>query len=81
MTCPNSYLSLTVNGIATNYTITYGNYNANTFMTQLISQICSNFNITFNSLNNIFTLSHTTYNFTINSISTIHNIMGFNLNH
>jgi hypothetical protein len=88
-TCPNSiyninetnsYLSLTVNGITTNYTITYGNYNANTFMTQLISQIGSNFSITFNTLNNIFTLSHTIYNFTINSTSTIYNIMGFNLN-
>jgi hypothetical protein len=88
-TCPNSiyninetnsYLSLTVNGITTNYIITYGNYNANTFMTQLISQIGSSFSITFNTLNNIFTLSHTTYDFIINSTSTIYNVMGFKLN-
>lgn len=72
----NSLLSITVNGITTNYIILYGNYNAQTFATQLISQIGLTFSITINNINNIFTLSNTQNNFSINSNSTIWQIMG-----
>lgn len=88
-TCPNSIyiinetnslLSLTINdtiGTTTTYIIKYGNYNASTFITQLITQIGSNFNVTLDTINNTFTITNYIYNFTINSTSTIYNIMGF----
>ena len=73
----NSLLSLTVNSITTNYDIMYGTYDVNTFMTQLISQIGSNFTISLNNITNKLTLVNSLYNFSINSNSTIYNIMGF----
>jgi hypothetical protein len=72
----NNLLSLTINNIATNYYITYGNYNATNFMTYLLSVLPSGFTISLNSITNIFTMTYTS-NFTINSTSTIYNIMGF----
>ena len=85
-TCPNSIyninennslLSITVSGTTTNYTFPYGNYNASTFMTQLKALLGSNFSISINTLNNKFTLTHTTNDFSINSNSTIYYEMGF----
>jgi hypothetical protein len=73
----NNFLSITINGTLTyNVYFTYGNYNSATFMTMFANQF-SGFSITKNSINNIFSIAHTTYNFTINSGSTIGDIMGF----
>lgn len=60
-----------------NYTIPYGNYTAQNFMTQLISQIGSNYNISLNNITNIFTLNNSVYDFIINNNSTIFQVMGF----
>jgi len=51
-----------------------GNYNVNTLITALSSIPLT---ITFNNLSNKLTLTHSTYNFTINSKSTIYGVMGF----
>jgi len=72
----NNLLSLTIVGVTTNYYITYGNYNATNFITYLLSILPTGFTISLNSVTNMFTLTHV-YNFTINSTSTIYNIMGF----
>ena len=61
--------------------IPYGNYNVNTFSSKLVSILGSitlqRFSMTFNSLNNKFTLSNTTNEFTIVNDSTMYNVMGF----
>ena len=88
-TCPNSLyninetnslLSLTISGTTTNYTFKLGNYNAKTFMTQLVGTIGSNFSITLDTITNKFTLTNSVADFTINSSSTIWNVMGFAMN-
>ena len=72
----NNVLLMTINGQNQTYFIPYGNYDATTFLTY-IQSILSSFTITFNTINNKFTLSNPT-NFTINSGSTIYEVMGFN---
>ena len=72
----NNVLLMTINGQNQTYFIPYGNYDATTFLTY-IQSILSSFTITFNTINNKFTLSNST-NFTINSGSTIYEVMGFN---
>jgi hypothetical protein len=67
---------MTINGQNQTYFIPYGNYDATTFLTY-IQSILSSFTITFNTINNKFTLSNST-NFTINTGSTIYEVMGFN---
>jgi hypothetical protein len=60
------------------YSIPYGNYNVNTFITTLLSVIPSGFNISYSSITNRLTFSYST-NFTINassSLCTINNIIG-----
>ena len=61
-----------------NYIIPYGNYNANTFMTQLTNQLGSTFTMSLNPINNVFTLNNTS-SFTINP-SNIFQVMGFSQN-
>ena len=73
----NFLLSITILGITTNYNILLGNYNAQTFMNQLIIQLGSTFSITLNQITNQFTLINSTNDFIINSTSTIYQIMGF----
>ena len=75
----NNLLSLTINSVTTNYYIVKGNYNASNFITYLLSILPTGFTITLNSITNIFTMTYTS-NFTINSTSTIYNIMGFKKN-
>ena len=72
----NNLLSLTINSVTTNYYIIKGNYNASNFITYLLTILPTGFTITLNSITNIFTMTYTS-NFTINSTSTIYNIMGF----
>jgi len=76
----NNLISITMNGITNNYNLNYGNYNINSFKTYLLSVLPNSFNLTYNTSNNIYTLSNTTYDFTINSNSTIYEIMGFSKN-
>ena len=63
-----------------NYSIPYGNYNANTFMKELSSLLGSSFFITFNSVSNTFTIQNGSYDFDINPSSTIGEVMGFSKN-
>lgn len=73
----NSLLSITVADVTTNYIITYGNYNIETFMTELISQLGDSFSASYSSTTNKITLAHSTTEFTIESTSTIYGVMGF----
>ena len=85
-TCPNSIyiineynntLVYTLSGFPSNaITFPYGNYNAQTFMTMFKSSMPTGFNITFNNITNIFTISYTT-DFSFNSGSSIYELMGF----
>ena len=59
-----------------NISITYGNYNANSFMTALSLLLPTNMTITLNSSNGKFTLNYNS-SFSILPTSTIHKIMGF----
>jgi type 1 fimbria pilin len=59
-----------------NYLIPYGNYNVNTFITTLLSLLPIGFTLTWNSINNILTLSYTS-SFSIHSDSNIGDVMGF----
>jgi hypothetical protein len=56
-----------------------GNYNVNTFITQFLSQMPNNFNITYNSITNKFTISYIS-SWSILIGSTIFEIMGFDVN-
>ena len=59
--------------------IPLGNYNVNTFSTQLMASLShwtSNFTISYNTLNNKFTLNNSTYFFNISAKSTINYVMG-----
>jgi len=69
-----------MNGITNNYATNFGNYNINTFQSYLTSILPNTFNLTYNICNNIYTLTNSTYDFTINSNSTIYEIMGFSKN-
>ena len=77
----NNIFKFTMNSIIYNIQVVAGNYNANTFMTQLLSQLPTGFTMTINTNNNLFTLTHTTYNFVIDcKNSTIGSVMGFTSN-
>ena len=56
----NSLLSITISGVIINYTISFGNYNANTFMTYLLTILPIGFTITLNTITNKYTLGYTT---------------------
>jgi hypothetical protein len=65
-------------------TIPYGNYNSGTFMTALKAALVSqasvfgnSFSITINSITNKFTLTSSTYVFSLMPDSTIYDVMGF----
>lgn len=81
---PNSFyiVNYTNNSIVINnvlYELTKGNYNANTFITMILGIIPAGFNITYSSITNKFTWTHTTTNFTINSsnpLCKINNVIG-----
>lgn len=78
----NNVLSVLENSVTTNYVfLPYGNYNANTFITLFKSILPVRFNITLNSNTSKFTITNTTYNFTLLvADSTIDFIMGFSSN-
>ena len=83
--CPNSLyninennctLVISVNNNTSYYNIPYGNYNVSSFINTLSAILPSTFNITINTITNIFTISNTISNFIINDSSTIHEVMG-----
>ena len=65
------------NSQTTTYHFTYGNYTASSFMTAFKALVDPTFNISLNSVNSVFTITNTTYNFTLNGSSTIDYIIGF----
>ena len=76
----NNRLDVSVLGVNTSYFFPYGNYNATYFISQFITLLGSQWNITLNSNNSIFTITNTTNNFTLLASSSISVIMGFNTN-
>lgn len=69
--------SLVLNGVS--YELNKGNYNASTFITMLLSIIPTGYNITYSSITNKYTWTHTTTNFTINAsnpLCKINNVIG-----
>lgn len=77
----NNKLVVLENGVTTTYTfLPYGNYNANQFITIFKSLLPVRFNITLDSISSKFTITNTTFNFTLLSSSTIDFIMGFSGN-
>jgi hypothetical protein len=73
----NNLLSIILNGITYNYYIDYGNYNIDTFKTYLLTILPNTFLMTYSTVNNKNTITNTTYDFIINNISTIYEVMGF----
>jgi hypothetical protein len=68
---------IVVNGVT--YTLTRGNYNANTMITQLLSILPGGYGLTYSNITNRYTFTHTTTNFTINASNincTINSVLG-----
>jgi len=69
--------SIVLNNVT--YVIPVGNYNANTFITMLLSILPTGYGMLYSSTTNKFTLTHTTTNFTINASNSdckINRVMG-----
>lgn len=73
----NNLLSISILGITTDYYISYGNYNIDTFKTYLLNILPSTFSISYNKINYKYTITNSTNDFIINTKSTINEIMGF----
>jgi hypothetical protein len=75
----NNFLSITFTTtlVNTTYIIPSGNYNIRTFETVLSSLLGTNFTISYSSVNNKITITHSSANFQINSGSTIGSVIGF----
>ena len=65
------------NGSDISISIPQGNYNTNTLRTYLLS-VMTGFTITYSSLNNTYTFTHSTYDFSFKKASTCMEILGFN---
>lgn len=76
----NDLLVYNVNGGSDiNIIIPQGNYNVTTLRTYLLS-VMTGFTITYSSLNNSYTFTHSTYDFSFKKTSTCMEILGFNEN-
>ena len=73
----NNKLSFIQNSITYNVLIPQGNYNVNTLITALKSIMGPTFNIVYNSLDNTYTFTNTTYDFELLSSSTCFEMLGF----
>jgi hypothetical protein len=76
----NNILDYSLNSIVYQIIITPGNYNANSFITQLNTQFLKNshtFTITINQSTGLLNFSHSLYNFIFYNTSTILSILGF----
>ena len=76
----NNRLDININGVNSSYFFDYGNYNATYFISKFVTLLGSQWNITLNSNNSIFTITNSTNNFTLLASSTISQIMCFNTN-
>jgi hypothetical protein len=76
----NNILNIVLNNVQNSIIIPVGNYNQINFQSQLLSQLPSDFSMSFNKINNIYTLNSSSTSFIISSTSTIYNIMGFKKN-
>ena len=79
----NNILNYTIASIDYSITITVGNYNSDTFITELQTQFLLNghtFIITLNTINGILTFSTVSLNFTFLSTSTCKSLLGFTTN-
>jgi len=66
-----------LNGVS--YTIARGNYNVNSFITQILSQLPVGYAMTYSAITSRITMTHTTTDFTVNAnspLSNINTIMG-----
>ena len=77
----NNVLSITLTSITYVLTVPVGNYNVTSFISYLTTALASltstTFTITMNDINNILTITNSNFEFSINSTSTIYQIMGF----
>lgn len=73
----NCRLDVSYNNLTYTYNFSYGNYTTSTFATAFASLLPASFSITFNSTTSKFTMSNSTYAFTVLSTSTIDYVMGF----
>jgi hypothetical protein len=80
----NNKLDLTYNSILYNIVLTRGNYNANSLLleiqTQLINNSITDLTIVISSITGLLTFTSANYNYTINSTSTILKVLGFDAN-
>lgn len=73
----NNYLDISFNSASSRYTLTVGNYTANSFMTLFTSTVPSHFSISYNSITARFTITNSTYRFSLLSTSTVDYVVGF----
>jgi len=73
----NNVLDISFNTGTTRYTFTSGNYTTQTFMTAFAALIPATFSITYNSITAKFTITNSTYRFSLLSTSTIDYVLGF----
>ena len=73
----NDNFNFIVNGVTYNTVVPQGNYNVLTLITALKLLMGATFNITYNSLNNGYTFTNTTYNFQLLSSSNCFEMLGF----
>ena len=76
----NNVLVYTENGVSKTIYFNYGNYNANYFMSEFKRLLGSNWNITLNNYNSVFTITNSVYSFSLSSNSTIDYVIGFSDN-
>jgi hypothetical protein len=73
-------LVILANSVTTKYVFPNGNYNTTLFITKFKSLLGATYNITINTTTNLFTITNTTFDFTILAETTIDYIMGFSGN-
>jgi hypothetical protein len=73
-------LVVTANSITNTYVFPNGNYNATLFIAQFKTLLGATYNITLDSATSRFTITNTTYDFTLGAATTIDYIMGFSGN-
>ena len=73
----NNKLIISINSAVTIYTFPFGNYSANTFITEFKLLLGGDWTITLNTFNSVFTVTNSVNDFTILGSSSISSIIGF----
>lgn len=73
----NNMLSMSFDGNLYNYTFPVGNYTVSTFIAMWATIVPTNFALTYSGLTSKFTITTTSYSFTVNAESTIDYTLGF----